>query len=325
MKKTTAKDVAVATGHSVASVSRAFREGSPLAPRVRVEILRAAARLGYLPPAARFAGGLETISLVVGHLENPFYPAVITEFSQALQARGRRMVLHVVPPGGEVDTVLAQVLESRPDAAVVASALMSSQIARDCRARDMPVVLFNRVQPDLEMTAVTCDNYGGGRMAARHLLASGRKRIAMIAGRADTSTHLERARGFRDMMAEAGQSLLRMVAGEYSYPLAFAAMQDLLRGQPAPDAVFCSNDLMAIAAIDAARQLGASLPQDVAVVGFDDIAMAGWQSYGLTTIRQPVAQMVQNALDLIEVQLRDPGAGGAIRILPGQLIARQSG
>lgn len=327
MPRVTAADVARAAGTSAAAVSRAFRDDAPISPELRTRILRLAGEMGYRTPSARSLARLTTgtLTLVAGDLENPFYPMAANALSQAIHASGRRMILHAVPPGGDVDQVMRQVLAWRSDAAIVTSALMSSHIARACRQARMPVVLFNRIQPDSDMTAVTCDNYGGGRLVAQRFLATGRHRIAVIGGRRDTSTHLERMRGFEDELARAGLRPEVCVAGNYDYATSFQVAGDLMRRQPRPDAIFCLNDIMALAALDAARHLGVAIPGDIAIIGFDDIAMAGWQAYRLTTVRQPLAQMVGDTLDLIARLGDDPDAAGVIRIAPVTLVERASG
>lgn len=326
MPKITAEDVARAAGVSSAAVSRAFRPDRPLAADKRARILSVAQEMGYLPPAAQALASLTsgTITLVAGDLENPFYPLAANALSQAIHASGRRLILHAVPPDEDVDSVLRQVLDYRSEAAIVTSALMSSQIARECRRRKMPVILFNRVQPDERMTAVTCNNYEGGRMAADYLLGKGYERLGMIGGQPDTSTHLERSRGFLDRLGAGGHSLAAERSGGFRYDRAFAAAREMLTQANRPDALFCLNDVMALATIDAARELGLSVPGDLAVIGFDDIPMADWPPYRLTTVRQPLGRMVRDTLGLIDAQLADPETDGTIRVAPVRLIARNS-
>ncbi|MGN7871245.1 LacI family DNA-binding transcriptional regulator [Paracoccus sp. 22332] len=325
--KLTARDVAAAVGTSVAAVSRAFRPEAPIAPALREAILRTAADLGYQSPIHRALSRIttNTVTLVAADLENPFYPMAANALSRELAARGRRMVLHAVPPQAEVDAVMDQVLAFRSDAVVVTSSLMSSRIARACREAHMPAVLFNRVQPDACMTAVTCDNYSGGRMVAHRFLTTSRRRLALIGGRQDTSTHLERRRGFIDVLESAGQELIGSPSGRYDYATSLAAARELLGMRPAPDAIFCINDLMALAALDAARDLKMRVPDDVAIIGFDDVAMASWASYRLTTVRQPLERMAAEAVDLIEAQLAHTTAEGTIRVVPVTLVERDSG
>lgn len=327
MRKVTAVDIAQAVGTSTAAVSRAFRDDGPIAPDLREKILRAAKTLGYQTPSARSVAQLTTgtITLVVADLDNPFYPMAANALAQAIHATGRRMILHSIPPGSDVDEAMRAVLALRSDAAIVTSSLMSSHIAKACRQARMPVILFNRIQPDIGMTAVTCDNYEGGRLVAHRFLSTGRRRIAVIMGRPDTSTQLERMRGFRDVLEQAGLPPVAEVCGHYDYAKSLQVARGLLRAENPPDAIFCVNDIMALAALDAARQGGVRVPEDLSVIGFDDIPMADWEAYRLTTVRQPLGQMVQDTLELLERLLENPQSEGVIRIAPVQLILRASG
>ena len=324
MSKVKADDVARTAGLSRAAVSRAFRQDGPISEDKRARILSVAEQLGYRPPSAEAVAKItdRTITLVAADLENPFYPVVANAFSQAIHGSGRRLILHLVPPRQDVDTVLRQVMDYRSEAAIVTSSLMSSRIAKECRAHNMPVVLFNRVQSDRQMTAVTCDNYGGGRLAAEHFINLGRRHIALLGGRHDTSTHLERRRGFQDRLEEAGLRLYHEANGAFDYDTAFFATRRLLEADSAPDALFCLNDIMALAALDAARGLNIPVPDELAVIGFDDIPMSGWPAYRLTTIRQPLQRMVADTLELIDRQKNNPGEPGVIRVAAVELIKR---
>ncbi|WP_424986881.1 LacI family DNA-binding transcriptional regulator [Microbulbifer sp. S227A] len=325
MKKITAKDVAARAGVSVSAVSRAYRADAPIAANKRRAIFAAARDLGYVSPIDQVLAkqASDTIAMVLGDMRNPFYPVVADELSRLLPPRGLRVIAHVVPTGEDVDMVLRQVLEYRSQGVILASSSMGSQLARQCRNNGIPAVLLNRVQSDSDMMAVCCDNYGGARVIASRFVETGRQRIAVIGGRADTSTHLERVRGFQDRLAEAGLTLLCQLDGGYSYRRAFAAAQQVMAMRPRPDAIFCANDIMAIAALDAARAAAVDVPGDMAIAGFDDIPMAGWESYRLTTIRQPLRRMLGHAVDMITAPDVDAAAGD-IRILPGELKLRAS-
>src|SRR5690606_13778183 len=158
-------------------------------------------------------------------------------------------------------------------------------------------------------------------LVAQRFVALGRRRIAMIGGRPDTSTHLERARGFTDALAEAGLAPLAAPSGQYDYATRFAKSRALLQSDLRIDALFCVNDIMGLAAMDAARELGVLVPDDLAVIGFDDIPMAAWPSYQMTTVRQPLELMVTETLDLVDRLRAAPEGRGEIRILPVSLIA----
>lgn len=326
MKRITAKTVAQRAGTSLAAVSRAFDAQSPLAAEKRAAILGIARELGYEPPSARAVRRLTkgTISLVATELSNPFYPVVLDELSQRLHAQDRKLVLHAVPPSGSVDLVMQQVLDFRSDAAIVTSATMSSQLARECRRRHLPVVLFNRVQIDTRMAAVTCDNYEGGRLAAQRLLARGCRRIGQIMGLRDTSTHLERSHGFRDALLEAGADLFCSEAGDYSYEGTRAVARGLFEASVRPDGLFCENDVMALAVLDVARIAGLRVPEDLAVIGFDNIPQASWNAYQLTTVAQPYREMISETLAMVDRMLLNPETGGDIRVLPVRLVTRKT-
>ncbi|MET0747867.1 MAG: substrate-binding domain-containing protein [Rhizobium sp.] len=324
--KPTAKEVAHAAGVSLSAVSRAFTPGSSLDAEKKKRILAAAAQVGYVSPARRTAEAIAagTVTLVAGDLSNPFYPFVIETLAKQLQSKNRQLLVYALPSDVDVDAATPQIIASRPSAVIVTSTHFTSKMATACRQHGIRVILLNRIQRDARINAVACDNYAGGRDIAHYLLARGRRKIGFIGGLADTSTNFERARGFRERMHEEGRQIHVEADGAFDYRIAYAAAVALLTQRDPPDALFCCNDLMALAAIDAAREKGLSVPDDVAVVGFDDIPMAAWNSYRLTTIRQPVERMVQETLRLIEDFAGMAPDESATRILPGKLVIRAS-
>lgn len=324
--KPTAKQVAHAAGVSLAAVSRAFTPGAPLDPTKRKRILAAAESMGYISPARRTANAIAagTITLVAGDLLNPFYPTVLDTLAKQLQESERQLLVYTMAANADVDAIIPQILAARPSAIIVTSTFLTSDMARACRQHQIKVVLLNRIQRDARINSVACDNYQGGRDMARRLLAQGYRKIGFIGGLANTSTHAERARGFQDLLAEAGRSIHVRAAGDFNYHDAYAAGMAVLSGGDPPDALFCCNDIMALAVMDAARERGLKIPDDLAVAGFDDIPMANWNAYRLTTIRQPVDRMVQEALELIDDPAIKPSDDGVTRILPGTLMARES-
>lgn len=327
MPEITAKDIAHAAGVSQAAVSRAFNPTASIKPGKREMILKVAREMGYEPPALRSLteAGSGAIALIAADLDNPFYPVAADMLAKALFKRGWHLILYTVPQGQTVDDVLRNVLKFKPEAAIVASATLSSSVVAACRRQGMPIILFNRTQHDPNATAVVCDNYAGGRMIARRFLEQGRCRIAFIGGVQDTSTHRERLRGFEDALAEAGASVFAQTNGRFSYQGGRSAARDLLHQSHRPDAIFAANDVMALATIDVARTLGLSIPDELAIIGFDDIPMASWESYRLTTVRQPTERMVTDALELIDMQLSDRSIEGTVRTSPVRLVLRDSG
>jgi DNA-binding LacI/PurR family transcriptional regulator len=328
----TAMDVARRAQVSQSAVSRTFTPGASVSDETRERVMAAARALGYRPNA--LARSLITrrsriIALVMSYLENQFYPLVIQKLSQQLQRQGYH-VLMFISEGDETDGVLDEILQYQIDGIVMASAMLSPTVARQCADVGVPVVLFNRV-PDLSAfsrhstCSVTSDNFRGGQMAAELLLERGHERIAFLAGLQQSSTNLERERGFEQALLAAGAKVYRRAVGHYSFERAQEAARELFAPPGrAPDAVFVANDHMAIAAMDVLRlELGLRVPQDVSVVGFDDVPQAAWGSYRLTTIVQSVEEMVTATVELLHEQMQE-GARPRNVVIPCRIVERDS-
>lgn len=325
----TAKEVARELGVSQSAVSRAFTKDASISPDLRDRVLQAAERLGYKPNA--MARTLITrrsgiVGIVMGDLTNPFYPEVLELLSRRLQKNNLQTLLFNVPQGKEVDDELPLLLQYQVDAVVITSATISSAMAKTCAARGIPVVLFNRYVPGSGVHAVSCDNYEGGRLVARYLVERGHRRLAYVAGKPNTSTTMDRERGFREQLAERGLSLWgREEAAEYSHEDGRQAALRLLTRKQLPDAVFFANDIMAIGGLDAIRgELNLRVPADLSVVGFDDIQMSAWPSYGLTTVRQPVTEMIEKAAALLDLSAAGKLPRPRNHFIAGPLVERSS-
>jgi DNA-binding LacI/PurR family transcriptional regulator len=173
---------------------------------------------------------------------------------------------------------------------------------------------------------VACDNIAGGEAIAEHLIKLGHKRLAYVAGRPDASTTVDRWRGFAGRCARHGvPEPIREEGGGFSYQAGYAAAQRLLSRTPRPDAIFGANDIVALGVIDAARrEFGLTIPDDLSVVGFDDIAMASWPAYSLTTVRQPVQKMIQSTVDTVRRLVKRPTERRKLVKFAGELIERNT-
>jgi DNA-binding LacI/PurR family transcriptional regulator len=306
--KVTATDVARLAGVSQSAVSRVFTPGAS-ASKATVEKVRAAAeQLGYRPdPLARamITGRTRIIGLVVAYLENQFYPVAIELLSRAPQ-------------------VMQELLDYQVDGIITASVAMTNDLTARCRAAGIPVVMFNRGQDEEGLSEVTSDNLAGGRRAAQHLIDAGHRRIAHIMGWQGSSTGRDRARGFAEALQAAGLKPFAMIDGMYSRDVASAAARELFAGDQRPDAIFVGNDHMAFSVMDALRfELGLSVPGDVSIIGYDDVPLAAWPSYNLTTIRQPVRRMVEATVEILLNQIEGETAPSRIHI-DGPLMMRGS-
>jgi DNA-binding LacI/PurR family transcriptional regulator len=208
---------------------------------------------------------------------------------------------------------------------VLASVSMSSDLAARCQATGLPVVLFNRAHVDKNLSSVTSDNFAGGKALADYLCSLGHKRIAYVAGFSGASTQVDREAGFRAGLAEAGQALFARADGNFDYRAAQAAARELFATSKRPDAVFVANDHMAFAVMDVLRfELGLKVPEDVSVVGFDDVPVASWPAYNLTTFRQRLDQMVAETVKMLTTSIAEDQHEVSRVVLNGELVIRGS-
>jgi DNA-binding LacI/PurR family transcriptional regulator len=197
-------------------------------------------------------------------------------------------------------------------------------MTREALQRGIPVVLFNRYAPGSGASAVACANYEGGRLVADTLLDAGHKRLAYITGREDTSTNVDRQRGFLERLSERKITGCKVEPGNFTYQGGYSAAVRLLRSKKRPDAIFCANDITALGALDAARKLWVRVPDELSVIGFDDIPMAQWAAYDLTTVRQPVEEMIEATAKLLLERVENINLGSVLEFLPGTLVKRGS-
>lgn len=323
----TAHDVARLAGVSQSAVSRTFTKGASVSPDTRRKVEEAAASLGYRPNL--LARSLITrrsslIGVAIPGMANPFYARVLESLSAAFEQLGYRILLFSMANNEDSDPVLEEILRYQIDGLVLVSASLSSRFAEECRTIGLPVVLFNRTNDSTSVSSVTSDNLTGSRTIARFLLAGGHQRLAFVAGKQSSSTNRDREAGFTGYLQEQGQPLPLREVGDYTFDGAIAATRRLLDLDLPPDAIFCANDLMALAAINACHERGMQPGRDVSIVGFDDLPQGQWPIFGLTTFEQPLAEMIGRAVNIICAQLADPGISAIQEVLPGKMIVRRT-
>ncbi len=309
-QKITSVDVARRAGVSQSAVSRVFTPGASVSAMMAEKVRQAAAELGYSPnPLARamITGKSRIIGLVVAYLDNQFYPLAIERLSHALQAEGYHVLLFMASNSeGEIEKVVSDLLGYRVDGIITASVAITNDMTRRCADAGIPVVLFNRGQPGSGLSSVTSANVEGGRKVATFLHQGGHRRIAHISGWQGSLTGRERQQGFEEGLAALDAAPLTIIDGMYDRNAARAATVSLLSAAQMPDAIFVGNDHMAFVVIDTLRQHGLRVPQDISVVGYDDVPIAGWPAYDLTTVRQPMNRMVEATVDTLLAQIADP-------------------
>ena len=326
-RRTTSTEVARLAGVSQATVSRVFSANNMVAQETTERVVRAAQQLGYKPNAiarSLITRRTDMIGIVMAEITSPFYPYVLEKFTQRLHTLGKRVLLFTTGPDDDVDSVLPDILRYQVDGLIVANAMLSSTIVSECVRLGTPLLLFNRYVRGAEAGAVSCDNVAGGQMVADLLLAAGHRRLAYITGKQNTSTNLDRERGFTDRLREHGYGPPLREPGEYTYQSGYDAAKRLLERAEPPDAIFCANDITALGALDAARDGGVKIPDQVSIIGFDDIPAASWTAYNLTTIRQPVNSMIDISVRLLLERIASPEIEPTITFVPGKLVQRQS-
>lgn len=328
MRRVTSFDVAARAGVSQSAVSRVFSGAS--ASKATVDKVREAAEaLGYRPNVlarSLITGRSRIIGLVVAYLGNPFYPDALERFSRDLQDEGYHTLVFTVPEGaGEADTdrIIQQMLDHQVDGIVLASVGLGDALAARCEAAGIPVVLFNRGQAGSGLAQVTSANRLGGAKVADFLVSGDHLRIGHVAGWQGSSTGRDRTEGFLERLATLGRDCVGVEDGRYVHAEA-VRVTDLLLAKGV-DALFVGNDHMAFAVMDHLRStLGLSVPGDVSIVGYDDVPMAAFAAYDLTTVRQPVGRMVKTTVTALINQIEDKSALAEVTEIDGPLILRGS-
>lgn len=329
---TTSWTVAREAGVSQSTVSRALRGDPRVREETRIRVNDAARRLGYVSnslASSLATRSTRTVGVVVADLTNPFFPYLLTPIYDELQLMGYRVVLFAertdIPTGQEA---LSRLLDRSIDGVLVTTATLGSPFADKLRDRGLPMVLLNRYMDGLDVDRVVSDNRGGAYAGGRYLIGLGHRRIAVVRGPSNTSTSRDRLVGLQDALhangLELDPALIR--EGSYSHQSGYQHVRDLLRLADPPSAIFCGNDIVAFGALDAARALEVHVPADVSILGFDDIPMAAWEVFQLTTIRQSFGDMARAAARMLAERIESPDEIGAGReqVFASSLVKRST-
>ncbi|MGE4481448.1 LacI family DNA-binding transcriptional regulator [Acidocella sp.] len=327
-KRPTAYDVARLAGVSQSMVSRAFTDGASISAQAKERVLAVAKSLSYRPNM--IARSLITqrsrlIGVAMSYMENQFYPTVLEELSREFAVHGYRVLLFTPGADGNPDPLLDEILRFQVAAVVLASVRMTSHFAEECAQVNVPVLLFNRRTSNQAVSSVTGQNIVGGRTIGSFLLAGGHERFAFVAGLEDSSTSQEREEGFGAALQAAGKKTYRREVGYYDFSAAQTAARRLFSSRERPDAVFCANDHTAIAVMGVAQsEFGLRVGEEVSIVGFDDVALAAWPSFQLTTYSQPVQTMSQRTVQLVQAFVEGRLTTPVHDIVAGELMIRRS-
>jgi DNA-binding LacI/PurR family transcriptional regulator len=326
--------VAELAGVSIATVSRALNGSPRVLPATRALIEDAVAQLGYVPnPAARslVTGRTSTIALVVSEPESrlfsdPFFAAVVHGITSAIADGELQLVLLLAHTEREHVKVERYVRQGHVDGVILMSLHGEDPLPQRLVEAGVPTVLSGRPAVAARpIPSVDADNRAGGRAAAACLLERGSRTIATVTGPLDMTAAVDRYDGYRDAMAAAGREDPRLVAhADFSVEGGERAMRQLLERAPDLDAVFVASDPMAVGALIALRAAGRRIPDDVAVVGFDDAPLAATTRPALTTVRQPLEAMTRAMVELLLGRIEGTAGDDEHITCETVLVARES-
>jgi len=322
----TLREVAELAGVSRSAVSRAYTEGASVSAKTRAKVEKAARDLGYSPNALASSlttGRTKLVGLVSNNFRNPLFLEVFDLFTRGLQDRGLRPLLVNLSQETDPSNSLRMLRQYSVDGVIVASSTLPPSFAEAFRDAGMPVVhSFGRYTTSPHVHVVGIDNIACGRMAAEALIARGYRRVAFLGGPETATSTQDRARGFLDKMAERPDIAVRVsYANAYSFDAGRLEMTELLKSDPA-EAYFCGDDVLSVGALSAIQEAGLRVPQDIGIIGLNDMDMARWQNIDLTTIRQPVAEIIGASIDLVVATIEDPGRHPETRLFPCRVIER---
>jgi len=266
------------------------------------------------------------IGIISSNFENPAFTEVLDLITKELQSRNYRSLVENLSSESKPEDVLERLLQYRVDGVLFLSSVLPTIFAEVCAKANLPAaIIFGRSSIDGPINAVTADNYNGGKMGVELLIEHGYRKIAFLGGPINATTTIDRKQSIITTLKEYG---LELCAVEHCDTYSYAAGRDksisLLKENPSIDAIFCGDDILAIATLDSARDLGMRCPEDIGVLGFNDMAMASWGAYNLTTIKQPIKEMVVTAVDIIIERIKYPNLLTENRLLPCKAVERST-
>ena len=322
----TLKEVAEKAGVSRSAVSRTFTKGASVSSKTRDKVEQAADALGYSPNALASSlttGRTKLIGLISDNFHNPLFLDVFDLFTQGLQERGLRPLLVNLSNKQDPINSLQMLRQYSVDGVIVASSTLPSDFAVKFREANIPVVhSFGRHSSTPGVHVVGIDNVACGVMAAKTLVDRGYKKIGFLGGPESATSTQDRFEGFFSELRKTPNIFTsHSFAQAYSFDAGRTEMQRLLEDDPC-EAYFCGDDVLSIGALSALGSAGLKSPKDVGIIGLNDMEMAGWANIDLTTIRQPVAPIIDASIELILEMLDTPNRFPEARLFGCEIIER---
>ncbi|WP_300513429.1 LacI family DNA-binding transcriptional regulator [Aliiroseovarius sp.] len=326
----TLKEVAERAGVSRSAVSRTFTEGASVSDKTRRKVEKAAKELGYSPNALASSlttGRTKLIGLISNNFHNPIFLQVFDLFTRGLQDCGLRPLLVNLSNEVDPENSVRMMRQYSVDGVVVASSTLPSGFSKAFRDAGLPVVhAFGRSSATPQVHVVGINNVECGRMAARELVARGHTHVAFLGGPESATSTQDRYSGFMSEMATHPQiKTTYSFAEAYSFDAGRREMTRLLKtaqAQALAQAYFCGDDVLSIGALSAIEDSGLQVPDDIGIIGLNDMEMARWENINLTTIHQPIRQIITSSIELMVAMLDDPDRLPEARIFPCSVVER---
>lgn len=324
----TGKEIAYLAGVSQSTVSRVVQGSTRVSRENRRRVEEAMAKFGYVPNAQARAMRTQrsgTIGVIAGEFTNPWYPVMMYALAREINFADLRINFWVSDGENSEQAAIEAIRSKLIDGLIFTTATRDSRALRTALELGLPVVLVNRSLGDIPCDQVVGDNTGGGASVATHFLTHGRTNVAVVGGGPWASTGRERRKGFLDVFAEAEIHIpsARASETEFTHQAGLDAGRLLLADDP-PHAIFCATDIVAFGVIDAAKERGLRVPEDLWVAGYDDIPMSAWKVLDLTTVRQPINEMAELSLQILLARIDNINAEIERKIFPTELIVRGS-
>ncbi|UYO96888.1 LacI family transcriptional regulator [Microbacterium sp. M28] len=323
----TSRDVARLAGVSQPTVSRALRDDPRVSAETKVRVREAAQVLGYVPSEAGRAlssGRTRRIGLLLTDLDNQFYSHIIAPAHRELERLGYQLMLHT--ESADNDTIAERLTANGLDGVILATMTMDSVAPVRLKDRGLPFVYFNRTGSLVDADAAVVDPAPGYREAVATAAEHGHRRVGAVLGPSNTSTAQVRERALTDALREHGialdESAIRR--GVYSAAAGEAGASELLQGPDRPTLLFCGNDVVAYGALNAAHRAGLRVPEDLSIVGFDDLPEASWPIIDLATVGYDIGGMAAAAADLMVRRIEAPDAPLERTRFASAFVARRS-
>ena len=326
-KNATSQDVAKLAGVSQSAVSRCFTKGASISSRTKLRVLEAAKKLKYKPQTfLQDSQNIEDsglVGVILPYITNRFYPEVLTELHEALRLSGFRILLITTDDGEELDDKLIQPYLKERLVAIISATKPTDQFVENCLNKKIQIIAYNRAWDIPTISSVACNHRFGGELIADQIIKNNHQEVGLIEGPTGSYVSNERCKGFKNHFKNLNKIKLFHERGNFTYEGGLDSANKLLKNNIT--ALFCADDIMAFGCVDYIKKnTKLNIPEEIEVIGYDDISSANWHSYNLTTIRQPVRQMSKLVTQIIDDNIKDPELEPINHLIQGKFIYRNT-